>query len=173
MADVRVRLLHSFSTVKLAGSVREVSEVKIDGVVIDPSEYRVDKEKYLVRLADADGNHQAWPGCQRLDLADTEADTFSVTYTYGQEPPLLGLEAAAELACQLAAAIGGGECLLPAGVTKVTRQGITIELGALKGGIAMLPLTSLFLETYNPNGTRRRALAWSPESVPFAQKLGP
>lgn len=161
------------STVKLAGYVRAVTEVKIDGVAISPSEYRVDKHKYLVYLADTDGNRQTWPGCQRLDLEDTEEDTFSVAYTYGLDPPKAGFDAAVELGCEIASSATGGECALPAGVTKVTRQGITIEIGqALQAGLAMLPLTSLFLSAYNPGNLRRRAAVWSPDLQPFAQEVG-
>lgn len=161
------------STVKLAGSVREVSEVKIDGVALDPSEYRVDKRKYLVRLADDEGDPQRWPGCQRLDLDDTEESTWSVTYTFGQDVPAAGVSAAVELACQLAEFGVTGDCALPAGVTKVTRQGITIDLEKAQGDWwAVLPLVAAFLKAYNPAGLRRRAALWSPDVTPFAQRVG-
>lgn len=161
------------SKVKLAGTVREIEEVKIDGEVVPAEEYRVDDRKWLVRLADSDGRRQRWPGCQRLDLADTEDDTFSVAYSYGVDPPLAGVEAAVELACNLAAASVGGECAFPAGVTKVTRQGITVDLERfLERGITGLPLVDVFLQAYNPTGARRRPVAWSPDVQPYARKVG-
>jgi hypothetical protein len=71
------------SRVHLSGyPVREIVTVKIDGIVVDPSTYRLDEWRWLTRLDGA-----KWPNCQRLDRDDTEDGTFSVRYTYGQNPP--------------------------------------------------------------------------------------
>ena len=161
------------SEVKLSGyPVRQVTEVLIDGVAIDAADYRLDQNQFLVYLDDADGNPQHWPACQNLARADTEEGTFSVTYTYGADPPEAGLLAAAELACQIASASAGQECALPAGTTRVTRQGITVEVERIKAILSRLPLTNLFLQTYNPQGLRRRAAVWSPEIRPFGRRVG-
>lgn len=161
------------SEVKLAGyPVRQVTEVLIDGAVIAAENYRLDQNKWLVYLDDSDGNGQRWPACQNLARADTEEGTFSVTYTYGADPPTAGLLAASELACQIAAAAAGQECALPAGTTRVTRQGITVEVERIKAILTRLPLTNLFLQTYNPNGLRRRSAIWSPEITSFGRSVG-
>lgn len=165
------------SRVRLSGyPIREITEVKIDGDVIEPSGYRLDGRRYLTRLADADGKRQTWPGCQRLDLDDTEDGTFSVEYTYGQDVPLLGEKAALELACQLAAAApdaDGGECDLPDGVVRVTRQGITFDREKfVELGWAGLPFVSEFLRVYNPARLRRRSAIYSPDIQPFARQVG-
>lgn len=164
------------SQVKLSGyPIREITEVLIDGAVIDPAEYRLDGRRYLTRLADADGRAQRWPACQRLDLAETEEGTFAVTYTYGQDPPLLGIEAAQQLACQIAAAgpDASGDCALPDGTVVVTRQGVTIELDRfIEDGISALPLVGLFLQTYNPARLRKRSTVWSPDIAPHARQVG-
>ncbi len=161
------------SEVKLAGyPAIAITEVLIDGVTIDPVNYRLDQNEYLVYLDDDDGNPQFWPSCQNLARPDTEEGTFAVTYTYGANPPEAGLLAAAELACQIAAASTGQECALPAGVTKVTRQGITVDMTRFKAVLTMLPLVSLFLTTYNPAGLRRRAAIWSPEIAPYGRTVG-
>lgn len=158
------------SRVKLAGwPVRAVTEVLIDGAEV--SGWWLDGHKWLVRGPDENGRRQTWPGCQRLDLPDTEQDTFSVTYSYGADPPEAGLLAAAELACQIATAATGGECALPPGTTRVTRQGITVDLDKAMTALMSLPLVSLFLETVNPTGARRRSSAWSPDIQPFARKV--
>lgn len=161
------------SEVKLAGyPVRAITEVLIDGVAIAAENYRLDQNKYLVYLNDSDGNPQFWPSCQNLARADTEEGTFAVTYTYGADPPEAGRLAAAELACQIAAAAAGQECALPAGVTRVTRQGITVEMQKLKPILVLLPLVNLFLRTYNPQGLRRRSAIWSPEIQSFGRSVG-
>lgn len=166
--------------IPLAGYVQEVTEVTIDGLVIDPSEYEVRRNRWLVRLNDADGNPQSWPACQDEGAAYTEDGTFSVLYTYGSPPPALGVKAAAELACavwQTCAGSGGqataAECALPNGVTRVVRQGITFDLDAFrsfaydtvrKRWATGMPLVDMFLNTYNPRGRRkRRTTAVSPD----------
>lgn len=161
------------SRVLLAGSVREIHEVTIDGEAVPAAEYRVDRRRWLVRLADADGARQRWPACQRMDLDDTEEGTFAVTYTFGVDVPLAGQKAAVELACQLAGFGVTGECDLPAGTVRRVRQGITIDLDNVKGAWWLaLPLTSLFLNAYNPAGLTRRAAIWSPDLPTFAQRAG-
>lgn len=152
--------------------VREIVEVKIDGVVIAESEYRLDRWQFLTRMADVEGNRQLWPSCQRLDLDDTEEGTFSVSYLHGVNVPQPGKDAAAQLACEIYKSCPGNEgvgtCALPKNATRVTKQGITIELGALrfdrrKGWDTGMKLVDAFLSAYNPQGKRRRPAIWSPD----------
>lgn len=165
----------SLSRVLLSGYVREVTQVKIDGDVVAASGYRVDENRWLTRL---DG--ERWPACARLDLADTEEGSFSVTYTYGVPVPLMGVEAAKELACQVFAQCSGvGECKLPRGATRVTRQGVTIERQFFrfdpqaKAWRTGLVLVDAFLNAVNPYGLRRRPAIWSPAShLQYARPVG-
>lgn len=39
----------------------EVTQVKVDGVVLAPARYRIDDHRWLVRLDDADGTNPGWP----------------------------------------------------------------------------------------------------------------
>jgi hypothetical protein len=155
------------SQVKLSGyPVQIITEVKIDGEIVPPSSYRLDEHRYLTRV---DGSY--WPSCQDLALADTEEGTFSVSYGYGASPPPEGVAAAAQLACELYKVCLGadaGDCLLPTGATRITRQGITIErqffqrdpmTNSWRTG---LQLVDLFLNAYNPKGLLRRPTFWSP-----------
>jgi hypothetical protein len=171
------------SKVRLPGyPVRAVSQVVIDGDVVDPSEYRLDGNQWLLRLRDADGERTYWPSCQNLDDPTTEAGTWAVTYTYGQEAPQAGADAAAELAWQIYLAcpgVSGGTCKLPTGSTRVTRTGVTIEMKAFtawafgrEGWKTGLPLVDLFLNTYNPHGIRRRGAIISPDVKPYAYETG-
>jgi hypothetical protein len=104
--------------------VAEIGEVKINGSVVDPTTYELRDYRKLVRT---DGGF--WPSCQNIALPDTEAGTWSVTYTYGEGPPVVGQLAAAALACEMytACSDGAGECQLPSQATRIIRQGITIE----------------------------------------------
>lgn len=173
------------SRVKLSGyPVREITEIKIDGDVLAASEYTLYKRRYVTRL-----NNGRWPWEQNLTLPDTEDNTFSITYTYGADPPSLGMSAAAQLACELyKECVTGETCALPKGVTRVTRQGIVIEKLAFtnwaftppryaRGGRAPgwntgLPLVDAFLSTYNRSGLTRRPTFWSPGKRQYAQEVG-
>lgn len=166
------------SRVKLSGYVREVTQVKVGGAVVDPSLYRVDEHKWLTRL---DGDR--WPACGRLDLPDTEEGTFSVSYTYGKTPPLAGIEAAKQLACQIfmrcSNSANATDCAIPEGAVRISRQGITVEraifarnpqTGAWETGLSAV---DQFLNTYNPKGIMRRALFISPRSSDrYARPVG-
>lgn len=158
--------------------VTDITEVKVDGEVLDPSLYRVDDFRWLVRLNDPDGSNPGWPTCQRMDLADTEDDTFAVTVTYGSEPPVAGRRAAAVLACQLSLACQPetvGECRLPRGLTQISRQGVDISIlspSTVEEMKAALPEVALFLDAYNRGGVMRRAVVASPDVGRSVRRVG-
>lgn len=172
----------ALSRAKLSGyPVTSIQEVQIDGVVIDPDGYRLDEWLWLTRLADPDTlEPRYWPSCQRLDLADGQPGTWTVTYTYGYDPPLLGVQAAAQLACQLYKACrGDATCELPAGVTQIERQGISIKRSpflswAQQKGVwgTGLSVVDAFLSAYNPAALQRPSTVWSPDVAPASKQLG-
>jgi hypothetical protein len=170
--------------INLAGyPVREIIEVKIDGIVVPEAfNWRLDKRRYLTRMADANGNAQRFPACQRLDMEDTEVGTFAVTYAYGDDPPLLGSLAAAQIACEIYSGSTGGECALPAGTIRVTRQGVTVDKMAALGWFRSstsgwqtgIGIVDAFLNAANPNGLTRRPMMFAPGNRRnrFAQSVG-
>jgi hypothetical protein len=95
------------------GPLLDVSRVMVNGTEVPDSDREVQESEWLVYLADASGNPRSWPTAQRLDRADTEADTFSVTATVGVPVPELGRMAAAELACELSSLIPDGSTCDP------------------------------------------------------------
>lgn len=112
------------SALLLPGPIASVTSVRIDGVVLDPAEYRVADGRLLVR---ADGS--PWPSCQNLLAPASELGTFEVTYRRGTEVPVGGRVAAGVLACELAkAACQDDTCQLPQRVQTVTRQGLTVGI---------------------------------------------
>lgn len=163
------------SLVKLSGyPVREINEVLLDGAVLAPTEYRVFNNRYAMRL-----NDERWPLAQDLTLADTEDNTFSITYSYGADPPSIGLQAAAQLACELYKACSQQTCALPTGVTRITRQGITVDRLAFTSWAFRdrqwrtgLPLVDAFLASVNPAGLIRRPVFYAPGKRQYAQRWG-
>lgn len=144
--------------------VSSVSEVKINGAVLDPTAYRVDDYRWLVRI---DGEH--WPCCQDLTKDDTEADTWSVSYLGGVAPPAAGRWAAASYACELAKSRlpGAGECQLPKRLQAITRQGVNMLLldpmSFLDVGRTGVYDVDSFIAAYNPAGLVRRPSVLSPD----------
>jgi hypothetical protein len=158
------------SELDLPGSVVSIDQVKIDGVVVSSDRYRVDDYRHLVYLPEDGGDRDGWPCCQRLDLADTEDDTWSVTYTYGQDPPLGGLRSAASLGCQLALAFDpttSASCRLPKRVTSLSRQGISMAildpLTLFAEGLTGLTEVDMWVQSTIVGAKRRRASVWVPE----------
>lgn len=154
----------SISEILLPAPVHSIVEVKIDGVVVSGSEYRLDDNRILVLLDDD------WPRCNDLALPDTEPNTWSVTARYGVEVPEGGSWAVGELACQLIRARNGEECLLPKDVQQLVRQGVTLQfpniLELIDSGKTGLYLVDQFIATWNPNGLRRRSGVYSVDAPP-------
>lgn len=144
----------------LPAPVHEVTEILIDGEVLDAGAYRVDNSRIVVRT---DGG--VWPRCNDLSLDDTEEGTWSVTANYGEVVPDGAALAMGELACEIAKAAAGGDCRLPAGVQQLARQGVTIsypDVGELFAkGRTGLYLVDMFVATWNPYGLRQRSRVYS------------
>lgn len=134
--------------------VAAVTEVLVDGVVLDPSVYRVDDWRRLVRLDDG-----TWPTCQNMVADVDQADTFQVTYEWGRTPPPGGVAAVKVMACELAKAEHGQECDLPQRVTAITRQGLAIQVQEpndfLENGKTGVYLADVWLAAVNPGGAKR------------------
>jgi len=172
----------SLSVVTLAGyPVTEITEVLIDGVVVDPLTYRLDGYRDLVRLDDYGPSYvsRSWPGCQNLALDSDQPGTWQVTYNWGVAPPPVGLKAAAALACELwnACPSGSGKCRLPGRVTKVVRQGVTFDRVTVLAELLRMGATGildidLFIGTYNPSELRRRPSVWSPDVPQYPRRTG-
>lgn len=150
----------SIEEITLPAPVYRIIEVRVDGDVLPTGSYRLDDARKLVRI---DGGE--WPRCNDLNLADTEDGTWSVTAEYGQVVPESGAWAVGELACQLIRARNGEDCMLPANVTQLVRQGVTIQMPnaveLIKEGVSNLYLVNLFISTYNPNRLRHRSTVYS------------
>lgn len=161
---------------QLQSPVVAITEVLIDGAVVNPAFYRVDDRKFLTALDD-----QVWPVCQRMELPDSELNTWSVSYTFGAEPPIGGRIAAASLGCQLAlacnpTAVESGACRLPKRVTTITRQGVTLAvldpLTLFSDGLTGLPEVDLWVMAANRGPRSRRANVLVPDQAPRFRRTG-
>jgi hypothetical protein len=148
--------------VDLGVPVAEITEVKVNGAVLDPSAYQL-QGAFLVRT---DGG-ACWPSCQDTALPDTEDGTFSVTYRPGRALPIAGQIAAGRLAGEFVKACAGASCSLPAQISSLTRQGVDVEFvdptTVFEQGRTGIPEVDLFVNAVNPGGMRRRSRVMSPD----------
>lgn len=151
--------------IELDGPVDSVTEIKIGGVVVNSSTYRIDDGFKLVRV----GNNPCWPSCQNLSAADTETNTFSVTYQQGLAVPTMGKRALGALAAEIVKSCAGSACRLPAGVQSITRQGISMEMidvDLLKSRLTGIPEVDSWVNLVNPQGQLEPSTVWSPDLQP-------
>lgn len=170
----------SLSQLKLPrDGVTAITEVLIDGEVVDASEYRLDWDGLLVSTTD-----RRWPCCQNLRLADTEPGTWSIAYTYGKPVPEAGKIAVATLACELYLSCQPDEvsraCRLPANWTSIARQGVTVarlvqetlslrQRGPVRFGINEI---DMFLIAVNPYGVTSQSVFLNPDDPDVARVVG-
>lgn len=158
------------ASVKLPAPVYDVVEVRVDGSPLATGSYRLDENRFLVRT---DG--LTWPLSNNLLLNATQTGTWQVTARYGQAVPAAAASPIGELACEYLKASSGQDCRLPAGVTQLARQGLTIsipDLGdMLDRGRTGLYLTDVFIAAVNPGHLRQRSRTYSVDHA-YARRVG-
>ncbi|MGW2213193.1 hypothetical protein [Streptomyces sp. NPDC001781] len=150
--------------VRLPSPVDSIASVRVDGAVLDPAAYRLDGGQVLVRTDGA-----RWPRCNDLSRPDTAPGTWSVTARLGEPVPDSGRLAMGELACEIAKAGSGVDCRLPAAVTQLVRQGVTISVPdfgqMLFHGKTGLYLVDMFLTAENPHRLQRRPRVYDVDRI--------
>lgn len=149
--------------------IAAIDEILVDGVVLDPSAYRIDNGHIIVRT---DG--ECFPECQNLDLPTTEPDTWSVTLRPGTPLPLSGAIAAGKLACEFAkACVGDADCALPQELISLSRNGVQVQVAdpqlVLDNGLTGIHEVDTFIRAFNPGKLRARPRVFSPDVRPPRQ----
>lgn len=133
--------------------VLSVESVEMFGRTLDPSEYTLRNNAYLVRA-----NSLPWV----LDMVND----VTVTYTFGQRPPSAGRRAAIRLANEFILADMGSEaCALPERITSVSRQGVSYTVmdpqEFISNGKVGIYEVDLFLAAVNPHKAKKRPRIFS------------
>lgn len=144
---------------ELPRPVGSVDRVTIDGEDLLDGDYRVINGNILIRT---DG--EPWPTTQDLTKPDTEEGTWSVTYLNAYPVDANGAYAAGLLACEYAKACSGQKCSLPAGVTEISRAGVTMSIasGAFPGGMTGIRAVDAYIRALNPKGLAAPSTVWVP-----------
>lgn len=145
----------------LPGPIASIESVTVDGIVLDPSAYRVDNQHSLVRI---DG--EPWPECQDMDADEAAENTFFVIYQRGRAVPVGGQIAAGILACEFAKSCTSG-CQLPGNLSSLSRQGVEVQIvdptDVLQNGLTGLHDVDLWLRAVNPYRRPARSRVYSPD----------
>ena len=141
----------------LPSPVSSIDEVKIDGVILDPSAYNLRDYRFLQRI---DGGK--WPICNDLSKPDTAVGTWTVKLTLGEAVPQMGRIAVGELACQFAKLLADdSSCTLPKPVQQLVRQGVTMNFldpnQIFANGRIGLYMCDLFITAENPHALMERS----------------
>ncbi len=170
----------SVPEITLGGTpIASIEQIREDGVILDPSTYRVDDDRWLVRLPNADGSARGWHCCQSMISSPDEPNTFEVQYHYGRPPDEAGKRQAATLAYQLALGASPSTATksrLPTRITSVTRQGMTMivldPMQFLREGHTGLYEVDLWLTAVNRVGLVRRSTISSPDLPERVRRAG-
>jgi len=164
----------SACAVVLRGPVASVDEVMVGDEVIPPSAYRVDITGGAWLLVRTDG--ECWPLCQNFTADAGEPGAFTVEYGFGQPLPLALQVAAALLACEFSKSLTGGPCKLPSKMTRLSRQGVEVELAAPDAGETTgIREVDQVIRSLNPTGRQSPPVLYSldlPEACDRVTAIG-
>lgn len=149
------------SEVWLPGPVAGIAEVRVNNALVDPAAYRVDDQSYLVRQ---DGG--AWPVSQDYGVDSTSStSTFVVTYARGVPVPAAGAAATGVLAVEFLKACVGSACRLPARVSSLTRQGVSMQAAqtTIKDGMTGINEVDNWIYSVNPYKRAQATRVYSPD----------
>lgn len=133
--------------------VRKITKISIDGRVLDPSEYSLRNNAFVVRT-----NGQVWTPNENYGI--------EISYEYGMNPPAAGVEAAIQLANQfLWSEMESSYCTLPERVTTISRQNMTIGIldpqDFLQDGRTGVYKVDMFLKASNPSKAKKKPRIYS------------
>lgn len=133
--------------------VRSIESITFLGRTLDPSEYTLRNNAYIVR------EHS-------LPWLLEPINDLTVSYTYGTPPPAAGKRAALRLANELILSdMGSANCSLPERISSVSRQGVSYTImdpqTFMKEGKVGIYEVDLFLATVNPNKAKKRPKVFS------------
>lgn len=143
--------------VVLRGPVASVISVVVADEVLEESAYRVDVQGGQYLLMRTGGS--CWPTCAR------EPGSFEVTYGLGKALPIALAVATAQLACEYAKSFAGGACALPARMTRLSRQGVEVQIEppSPEAGLTGMREVDAVITALNPSRRQDRPVLLSPD----------
>lgn len=141
----------------LFGQDPEVVSVTYGGVVVPPTDYKLENGFWLIPSPGS-----TWATSHATLNGDTQ---LVITWLHGQPIPPLGKLAAADLACWFLERCQ--DACKTTGLNSVSFQGATAQMdadrSALGSSINAIPSVQAFMGTYNPTGQTAPSIVWSPD----------
>lgn len=145
----------------LEGPVADVTEVIVDGDVVDPGDYELHANFKLVRV------NGSWPA----GGGPVSDQAFQITYEMGAPVPTLVRDAVVELTNELwLSRCGEHDGRIPNAVSSLSTPGVGMSFRrnevakAAREAGESLPKVYQALSTYNPTAARLRTFVWSPDA---------
>lgn len=156
----------------LPGPVCNVTSVNVGGSVVDPTNYQIYDHNKLVFL-----NGFTCPSFQDFNLPLGQPNTWSVTYTMGENWPAGAELMAGALACEYGRALQSDpSCGLPAGIQSVVREGVNIgfldPMALADAGLTGIPVVNDWIRAVNPYRHKSRPRVWSPDVPSVRRETG-
>jgi hypothetical protein len=134
--------------------VLSVASVHVNGVLLDPSQYSLRNNAYIVRTA---------PNLWIL----SPTSEIIVTYKHGARPPVAGKAAATRLANEIILwYLGDNRCALPERITSVARQGVSYTIldpqDFISQGKTGIYSVDSFIAAVNPDKQRKKPAIFHP-----------
>lgn len=141
--------LNRADAILLEAPVGRIDSVTVLGLPLDPSAYVVENGNLLVRT---DGG--GWPTAG-----------LAVTYQNSYPADTLAQHVAGVLALEYLRLMTTGKCRLPAGVTNIARQGVTMEIetGMFPNGLTQVPEVDVWIKRWNPNALKSKPRVITPD----------
>lgn len=131
--------------IPLAGPNTTILEIKIDGAVINASEYGLYSGNILFR------RDAAWPTSNDVTKLSTETGTFTIKFTFGEAVGTITKMATVELVCLMMK--DPSALSRVRGVTSANVQGVSVSLEASAEAEALgIPAVGRFLDRFSPRG---------------------
>lgn len=150
-----------YQQLPLPGTEIFIDAVRVDGTLLDPTEYAILDERFLVRRS------ASWPGNRDPLNLDTGPNSFSVTFTNGSLPHL-AKRAAREIVCDMVKTEPGSAKAqqLDPRARQVTVAGVSISLEQqveeIRRRSIFLPSLIRLLTVYAPD-SGQPSVVYSPE----------
>lgn len=149
-----------------------ITSAIVDGATVDPSAYRIDNGRILVRTDGA-----CWPQCQDMGKNPGAANTFTVTGVFGRAVPQEALDAVGLLACEIGKSLAGQACRLPQRMQSLSRQGVSVQFPSvdnyLDRGLTGLNEVDQLVVQFNPNRLTQAPKIFSPDMSPLSVTTWP
>lgn len=134
--------------------VRRIEAVRVAGVALDPSSYRLD------------GNTLELVDGQWTVVGDCEQPVIVVDYTWGRKLPHDAKLALGEFICEGLKGLNGGACRLSRRIISNARQGSTQTFESMadlvESGFIGLTISDAWIRAVNPGRQTRRSRVFSP-----------